>query len=93
MQCSKCEKRKDLTEYSFRNVSDKIYYLYCNTCRNETKEIQQKYKDKAVENYNLIKIINKIECSCGITYVSYREFHTIRHLNSKKHKKLSELKG
>jgi len=93
MQCSKCDKRKDLNEYSFRNESDKIYYLYCNTCRNETQEIQKKYKDKAVENYNLIKIINKIECSCGITYVCYRDFHMIRHLNSKKHKKLLELKG
>jgi len=92
MQCTKCDKRKELTEYSFKNEEEKIYYLYCNSCRNESQQTQKKYKEKAIENYNLNKTINKIECSCGITYVSYRNFHMIRHINSKKHKQSLEIK-
>jgi hypothetical protein len=88
MECTKCHKVKSLTEFSYRNKKEKIYYLYCDDCRKETLEIQKKYKDRAVEDYNLRKELNVIECKCGISFVCFRDFHMYRHINSIKHKKL-----
>ena len=44
MQCTKCHNNKDFNEFSFKNKAEKIYYLYCNDCRNKTLEVQKKYK-------------------------------------------------
>lgn len=91
MECTKCHKIKSLTEYSYRNKKEKIYYLYCDNCRKQTVEIQKKYKEKAVEEYNLRKTLNVIDCKCGISFVCFRDFHMIRHINSKKHKKILDI--
>ena len=88
MECTKCLKIKDFSEYSFKNVEEKIYYLYCDECRYKTLEEQKKYKDKAYEEYNMRKINNIMNCECGIKYVCFRDFHMYRHINSKKHKKI-----
>jgi hypothetical protein len=88
MECTKCRKVKNFTEFSYRNKSEKIYYLYCDDCRKNTVELQKKYKERAVEEYNLRKELNVIECNCGISFVCFRDFHMYRHINSKKHKKL-----
>jgi len=88
MECSKCHKIKKFCEFSFKNIEEKIYYLYCDDCRNKTIEEQFKYREKAYEEYNMKKINNKITCECGCSYVCFREFHMFRHINSKKHKKL-----
>jgi hypothetical protein len=85
MECTKCHIRKELYDFSLKNKIEGIYYLYCDKCRQQTNDIQKKYKDKAKEKYELNKIINNIECDCGITFVCFREFHMYRHLKSKHH--------
>lgn len=93
MQCTKCNVVKELNEFSFKNENEKIYYLYCDLCRSKTLIAQLKYKEKAIEDYNVKKKTNIILCKCGISYVCFRDFHIYRHINSKKHKKLLELKN
>ena len=88
MQCTKCHNNKDFNEFSFKNKAEKIYYLYCNDCRNKTLEVQKKYKEKANNEYNLKKVVNLVHCDCGISYICFRDYHLYRHINSKKHKKL-----
>ena len=58
MECSKCHKIKDFSEFSFKKIDEQIYYLYCDECRNKTIEEQRKYKEKAYEEYNMRKINN-----------------------------------
>ena len=55
MECTKCRTVKNFEEFSYKNESEKIYYLYCDLCRKKTQAIQSKYKEKAKENYNLKK--------------------------------------
>lgn len=88
MQCTKCNVIKPFEEFSYKNVNIKIYYLYCDICRNKTLISQSKYKEKAIEEYNLRKKTNIVNCECGISYICFRDFHVYRHINSKKHKKL-----
>ena len=88
MECTKCRTVKNFEEFSYKNESEKIYYLYCDLCRKKTQVIQSKYKEKAKENYNLKKKQSSIQCECGITYVCFRDYHIYRHINSKKHKNL-----
>ena len=85
MECTKCRTVKNFEEFSYKNESEKIYYLYCDLCRKKTQVIQSKYKEKAKENYNLKKKYNSVQCECGITYVCFRDYHIYRHINSKKH--------
>lgn len=85
MECTKCRITKPLTDYSFKNIKEKIYYLYCNECRKKTLEIQKKYKDEAKLGYEIKKITDNIECECGKSFVSFRSFHMERHMNSKFH--------
>ena len=84
MECTKCKKKLDLIFFSYKNVKDKIFYLHCDNCRN--KITQQKNK-KNIEyiNYENLKDNNKILCLCGKKYIAFREYHILRHLNSKNH--------
>ena len=58
MECSKCHKIKKFCEFSFKNIEEKIYYLYCDECRNKTLEEQFKYKEKAYEEFHMFRHIN-----------------------------------
>lgn len=88
MECSKCHSIKNFCDFSFKKIEEKIYYMHCEKCRIKIIEEQQKYKEKAYEEYNMRKINNIMECECGCKYVCFRDFHMYRHVNSKKHKKL-----
>tara|TARA_B110001450_G_scaffold46242_1_gene42990 strand:+ start:1312 stop:1527 length:216 start_codon:yes stop_codon:yes gene_type:complete len=55
MECTKCHTVKNFEDFSYKNESEKIYYLYCDLCRKKAQTIQSKYKEKAKENYNLKK--------------------------------------
>ena len=44
MECSKCNKTKDISNYSIKNVKDNIYYQYCNDCRNYVLSVQKNTK-------------------------------------------------
>jgi hypothetical protein len=85
MECTKCKKRKGLEDYSYKNKKDKIYYNYCNQCREKSNIEKEKYKDIAKENYDILKKTNVIKCDCGKSYVSFRTYHIYRHNNSKYH--------
>ena len=86
MECTKCHLRKDVSEFSLKNVKENIYYLHCNKCRDQVIRAQHKYKEKMKEEYEIKKLTHVIECECGISFVAFRDFHTIRHVNSKHHK-------
>lgn len=86
MQCTKCHKVLNLTEFSYKNIKEKIYYLYCNDCRKKVIETQKKYKEQMKEDYDIKKDTNKIECECGICYIAFRDYHIRRHENTKKHR-------
>ena len=88
MECSKCHKTKDISNYSIKNVKDNIYYQYCNDCRNYVLPVKKKYKEKSKEDYEMRKHLNTINCDCGVSYVSFRDYHIYRHINSSRHKKL-----
>lgn len=83
MECSKCHKCMHKDNFAFKDKKNKIYYMYCNKCRQYTDNDDKKYKEKI--KYEIIKETNKIKCECGISYVSFREYHTIRHFNSMRH--------
>ena len=86
MECTKCHMRKHISEFSLKNVKEEIYYLYCDECRKQATDLQQRYKEKAKEDYEIKKLSNIINCDCGKTFVCFRDFHMSRHLNSKYHK-------
>ena len=46
MECTKFCTIKNFEEFSYKNESEKIYYLYCDLCRKKTQAIQSKYKEK-----------------------------------------------
>lgn len=85
MECTKCHKLLTLENFSYKNLKQKILYLHCNKCREKAQNLEKKQREK--EQYDFIKKTNLIHCDCGISYVSFRTYHTIRHLNSKTHKK------
>lgn len=85
MECSKCHKCMHKSNFSYKNEKQKIYYLYCDKCRERVNNDDKKIKEK--DQYNLIKTTNKVKCECGVTYISFRDYHTIRHFNSVRHKK------
>ena len=85
MECTKCRKRLNLENFSYKNVKEKIYYMHCNNCRQKFSESHKNHKEKMKEDYNIVKQANKIECDCGINYIAFREYHIKRHENSKKH--------
>jgi len=85
MECTKCKTKKTLNEYSLKNKKEKIYYSYCNSCRDRVNIEKEKYKDIAKENYEILKKTNVIKCDCGKSFVSFRDYHIYRHNNSKYH--------
>lgn len=92
MECTKCHKVKEFNDFSYKNKKDKIYYMYCDTCKIKYFCEEEKYKERAQQEYNMRKLCNIVKCECGIEYVSFRDFHIIRHMNSKKHKKIMSCK-
>ena len=88
MECTKCHKVKPFDEFSYKNDKEKIYYMYCDMCKIKYYCEEEKYKERAIQEYNTRKLQNTIKCECGIEYVCFRDFHMLRHLNSKKHKKI-----
>ena len=85
MQCTKCKEVLNLSEFSYKNIKEKIYYLYCNDCRKKSIESQKKYKERMKEDYNIVKDNNIIECACGTSYIAFRDYHIKRHENTNKH--------
>ena len=84
MECTKCRKILDITCFSYKNPNTKIYYLHCDKCREKTaKQINKKELEK--QQYENVKLTCMVECVCGVKYVSFRIFHTVRHQNSKTH--------
>jgi hypothetical protein len=85
MECTKCHERKEISEFSLKNRKENIYYLHCNDCRKYILAVQNKYKEKAKGDYEIKKITNIIDCECGKSFVSFRDYHIYRHVNSKYH--------
>ena len=92
MECTKCHKVKGFNDFTYKNPKDKIYYMYCDICRIKYFCDEDKYKERANIEYNMRKLENVVKCECGIKYVCFRDFHMLRHLNSKKHKNLMSKK-
>lgn len=86
MECSKCKKKLELYCFSYKDEKNKLFYLHCDKCRDKIK-MQKNKKQNEKENYNNIKETNKIECVCGKIYIAFREYHIIRHENTKNHLK------
>ena len=84
MECTKCKKRLDISNFSYKNKEKNILYFHCDICRDKIKS-QKNKKYIEIENYNLVKNMNFIICKCGKEYVAFRDFHIQRHENSKKH--------
>lgn len=82
MECTKCHKILSIDNFSLKK--NNIYYLHCEECRKKyINNIDKKNKEK--DAYNLVKKINIVNCSCGVSYVAFRDFHITRHINSYKH--------
>ena len=88
MQCTACKKILEITEFSYKNETKKIYYLHCNKCREKvTKDENVKVKQK--EQYEKVKKQNVINCKCGVKYIAFREYHIHRHQNTIHHLQFS----
>lgn len=83
MECTKCKKRLELNLFSYKDLTNKIFYLYCDICRNKQDNIKKKQYDK--KSYNEKKNNSIINCNCGRNYVAFRNYHIIRHENSLYH--------
>jgi len=84
MECTKCKKRLDVSEFSYKNIEKNIYYLHCDNCRNKIYS-QKNKKNREINNYNDVKEKNKIECKCGKIYIAFRDYHIKRHESSLYH--------
>lgn len=87
MQCTKCYVHKPLCDFSFKNIKEEIYYLYCDECRIKISNIQNKYRENAKLGYEIKKLTEYIECNCGKKFICFRNYHMERHINSKFHQK------
>jgi predicted metal-binding protein len=85
MQCTKCFRCLEFSDFSFKNEKEKIYYLHCNDCRQKIIEYQQYNKEKTKEEYNIVKTSNIVLCDCGVSYIAFRKYHMVRHQSTKKH--------
>ena len=83
MECTKCKKKLELNLFSYKDVETKLYYLYCDICRNKQDNIKKKEYEK--NSYNEKKKHNIINCICGKNYIAFRNYHIIRHENSSCH--------
>jgi|DEB0MinimDraft_4_1074332.scaffolds.fasta_scaffold20460_3 hypothetical protein len=85
MECTKCHKCLPKDNFSLKNVDKKIYYLHCDKCREKAQVHKLDKKRNEKEKYDMLKKTNLIHCHCGVKYISFRTYHTLRHLNSTKH--------
>lgn len=84
MQCTRCKKILDFQDFSYKNAEKKIYYLHCNNCRQKVlNDKNKKQREKA--NYEKTKKEYSVTCECGVNYVGFRDYHILRHFNSKSH--------
>ncbi len=81
MLCTKCHKKKNISEFSYKNNDLKILYLHCDYCRDKIKS-QNNKKIRENDNYNFIKSNNIIQCKCGKSYIAFRDYHINRHNNT-----------
>lgn len=84
MECTKCHKVLDIHQFSYKNVAKKIYYVHCDKCRETILKDKDKQK-KEKEQYEFVKKTNVIECACGKKYIAFRDYHILRHNNTKTH--------
>ena len=42
MECTKCKKKLELIDFSYKNEQNKIFYLHCDTCRNKENNLKKK---------------------------------------------------
>ena len=84
MECTKCKKRLDVSEFSYKNNDKKIFYLHCNNCRKKIS-FQNNKKNREQDNYKDVKENNKMECKCGKIYIAFRNYHIKRHESSLYH--------
>ena len=81
MQCSSCKKNLDFDDFSLNKHN--IYYMRCNKCKqNEDPDF---IKQRNKEYYEFTKKNNVINCNCGSQFIAFREYHVMRHINSKRH--------
>ena len=80
MECTKCKKKLELNLFSYKDIENKIFYLYCDICRNKKDNIKKKQYEK--NSYNEKKELNVIKCICGKSYIAFRDYHIMRHENS-----------
>jgi hypothetical protein len=80
MECTKCKKKLELNLFSYKDIENKIFYLYCDICRNKKDNIKKKQYEK--NSYNEKKELSVIKCICGKSYIAFRDYHIIRHENS-----------
>lgn len=84
MECTRCHRVLDKDDFSLKNVQKKIYYVNCNSCREKVKNNVNKAMNEKVQ-YEDVKLREKITCSCGKTYVAFRDYHITRHKSTKWH--------
>mgnify|MGYP001027033504 CR=1 FL=1 len=84
MECTKCNKKLELNCFSYKDLNKKIFYLHCDKCRQKIT-MQSNKKDIEKKNYNNVKDTKIIQCLCGKKYIAFREYHIIRHENTKYH--------
>ena len=85
MQCTKCSKILDISNFRFKNIEQKIYYLHCNICRERISKKEPYKKERERKQYEEVKQTNIVHCECGKCFIGFRQYHYARHLNSKKH--------
>tara|TARA_Y100000389_G_scaffold191910_1_gene218777 strand:+ start:113 stop:388 length:276 start_codon:yes stop_codon:yes gene_type:complete len=84
MECTKCKKRLDISYYSLKNIKNNIYYLHCDICREKINN-QKNKKNIEIDNYDKTKNNKFILCKCGKEYIAFRDYHIVRHENTKYH--------
>jgi len=84
MECTKCSKILDISNFGLKNPSKKIYYLHCNKCREQINR-QPFKKEREKQQYEEVKKNNVIYCECGKHFIGFRQYHYIRHINSNSH--------
>lgn len=84
MECTYCHNVMSLDKFSFKNEAQKIYYLHCNACREKIINDPNK-KKREKEQYNRVKKNSMIQCKCGTNYIAFRDYHILRHINTKCH--------
>jgi hypothetical protein len=79
--CSKCEKKKPITEFNFRNRSLRKRHSYCKACgivltRDHYRKSKRQYLDRNLRSYTerrelVIKAKSQPCADCGVQYPYY----------------------